>query len=137
VLRVVADSNIFVSALVFGGVAARLLQNAVDGKVQLFVSEAILEETLGVMRDKFGRSAEQLEEARQAILSVADIVSERHILDIVMDDPDDNRILECALAAGADAIVSGDKHLLRLKRFEGISIITLREFLGQEREAER
>jgi len=137
VLRVVADSNIFVSALVFGGVAARLLQNAVDGKVQLFVSEAILEETLGVMRDKFGRSAEQLEEARQAILSVADIVSERHILDIVKDDPDDNRILECALAAGADAIVSGDKHLLRLKRFEGISIITLREFLGQEREAER
>lgn len=136
-LRVVADSNIFVSALVFGGVAARLLQNAVDGKVQLFVSEAILEETLGVMRDKFGRSAEQLEEARQAILSVADIVSERHILDIVKDDPDDNRILECALAAGADAIVSGDKHLLRLKRFEGISIITLREFLGQEREAER
>jgi putative PIN family toxin of toxin-antitoxin system len=137
VLRVVADSNIFVSALVFGGVAARLLQNAVDGKVQLFVSEAILEETLGVMRDKFGRSAEQLEEARQAILSVADMVSERHILDIVKDDPDDNRILECALAAGADAIVSGDKHLLRLKRFEGISIITLREFLGQEREAER
>jgi uncharacterized protein len=103
----------------------------------LFVSEAILEETLGVMRDKFERSAEQVEEARQAILSVADMVSEGHILDIVKEDPDDNRILECALTAGADAIVSGDKHLLRLKRFEGISINTLREFLGQEREPER
>jgi putative PIN family toxin of toxin-antitoxin system len=108
-----------------------MLQDAVDGRFQLFVSEVIVEETLGVMRDKFGRSTEQMEEARQAILSVANMVSDRHILDVVKDDPDDNRILECALAAGADAIVSGDKHLLRLKRFEGINIITLRDFLGE------
>jgi predicted nucleic acid-binding protein len=55
-------------------------------------------------------------------------------VDAVKADPTDNRVIECALECAADAIVSGDKHLLRLKSYAGIPIMSVREFLERERE---
>jgi uncharacterized protein len=63
------------------------------------------------------------------LLALGEPVIPRRRVNAVKEDPDDNRILECALAAGADVIVSGDGHLLRLTEYEGIAILTPRAFL--------
>jgi predicted nucleic acid-binding protein len=68
-------------------------------------------------------------EALNYITAGARIVAPAEALDVVKDDPDDNKILECAVAAGADAVVTGDKHLLRLGEYAGIRIFGVRELL--------
>ena len=129
--RVTPDSNILISALMFGGKPLRLLEMALEGDVRLCISDAILAETLRVLRDKFGHTAEQLTEAEGYIAACSERVVPTHVLDVVKSDPDDNRVLECALAAGSEVVVSGDSDLLQLGSHEGIRIMKISEFLAQ------
>src|ERR1700719_4504352 len=108
-MRIVADTNVIVSALVFGGVPRRVLELADSAVCELFYSEAIQVEVRRVLLEKFGWSDAKL--------------------DAVFDDPDDNRILECALSARATFVVSGDGHLLRLRKYKSIAIVSPRKFL--------
>ena len=128
--RVVADTNVLVSALQFGGKAKQLLDFAIDGQVDLAVSEAILAETLRVLRDKFERAPGWLAEADRQMRVIARLVQPTESIQAIEADPTDDRILECAVAAEADVIVSGDSHVLSLGGFRGISIQRLAEFLG-------
>jgi putative PIN family toxin of toxin-antitoxin system len=134
--RVVADSNIYVSAIVFGGKPMMLLEMAEEGEVELFVSEPILSETFRILRDKFQRTTEQLEADRVHLATITRSVTPTDTLNVVSLDPDDDRILECAVAAGATAIVTGDKHLLGLGSFRGIRIQRPAEFLSEGRDRE-
>jgi putative PIN family toxin of toxin-antitoxin system len=127
-VKVVPDSNILISALIWGGMPARLVESAILGEVELCVSQPIIDETIRVLRRK-GLDESALSEALDYIISGATVVTPFEILDVVKDDPDDNRIIECAIAAGADAIVTGDKHLLRLGQYGGIRIVRVRELL--------
>jgi putative PIN family toxin of toxin-antitoxin system len=128
-MKVVFDTNVLVSAVVFpGGRAESALLRIIEERDQLIVSKAILDELLGVLARKFSREAEEL--ARVAVL-VSDLsvtVRPRRRLRVVKDDPD-NRVLECALAGRADLIVTGDKELLALGEYRGIRIIALRQYL--------
>ena len=129
-MKVVFDTNILVSALVFpGGRAEAALLRIIEERDQLLLSKPILDELLGVLARKFSRDAEEL--ARTAVLlsELALTVKPRQKLRVVRDDPD-NRVLECALAGHADAIVTGDKELLGLGEYRGIPIINLRDYLG-------
>jgi len=129
-LKVVFDTNILVSALVFpGGRAEAALLRIIEERDQLLLSKPILDELLGVLARKFSRDAEEL--ARTAVLlsELALTVRPRQKLRVVKDDPD-NRVLECALAGRADAIVTGDNALLELGEFRGVRVISLREYLG-------
>ncbi len=81
------------------------------------------------MRDKFGWDDDRLDRFLPKFWKAGHLVIPRLRLRAVRDDPNDDRILECALAAGADAVVSGDRHLLTLNRYEGIVIVSPREFL--------
>jgi uncharacterized protein len=112
--RVAPDSNILISALVFGGNPLQLLEMALDGGVSLFISDAILQETLRVLRDKFGFSEERLARAERYITACTTRVTPSTTIHAVKEDPDDNRVLECAKAAGCEYIVTGDLDLLRL-----------------------
>lgn len=132
--RVVADSNVYVSAIVFGGKPMMLLDLAEEGEIELFVSDPILSETFRVLRDKFQRTTEQLEVDRVHVATITRSVTPTETLNVVSLDPDDDRILECAVAAGATTIVTGDKHLLGLGSFRGIRIQTPAEFLGEGRD---
>ncbi len=85
-----------------------------------------------VLARKFRWSATRMREARAAIGDFTVLVHPRQPVSVVREDEADNRILECALAAGADAIVTGDHHLLELRRFGGVRITTPREFLDAE-----
>ena len=122
--RIVADTNIYISALNFSGKADEVLALGRAG--------AILNEIGGVLARKFRWSATRVREARAAIGDFTVLVHPREPVSVVREDEADNRILECALAAGADAIVTGDHHLLELGRFGGVRITTPREFLDAE-----
>jgi hypothetical protein len=136
VLRVTADTNILISALIFpGGKPFQLLELARGGKMNLTVSAAILDEMAGVLARKFNWQPEEIAAGRKWITEMARTVKPAVRLDIIKEDPPDNRILECASAAGSDYIVSGDKDLLRLGRYDSIRIVRVAEFLelAQER----
>ena len=127
--RVTADSNIYVSALIFGGKPLALLDLAQDGHIELAISDDILAETLRVVRDKFHRTPEELQADETLVCTVTTRVQPIERLDSVPSDPDDNRVLECAIAAGSEVIVSGDQDLLGLGSFRGMKIVRVSDFL--------
>jgi len=128
-LKVVFDTNILVSALVFpGGRGEAALQRIVEEKDQLLLSKPILDELLGILGRKFARDAEALSHAAVFLTELSLPVKPRQRLRVVKDDPD-NRILECAVAGDAAIIVTGDKALLALREYKGVRVITLRDYL--------
>jgi len=129
-MKVVFDTNILVSALVFpGGRAEAALLRIIEEHDQLLLSKPILDELLGVLARKFSRDAEELARVAVFLSELALTVRPRQKLRVVVDDPD-NRVLECALAGRADAIVTDDSALLELGEFRGVRVISLREYLG-------
>ena len=135
-LRVTLDTNIYVSALEFGGVGARLLGMARAGMIGIDVSDAILDELVTVLRDDFAWEAYRLHFAREQLAKLGNLVTPKKATDAIKEDPDDNRILECALEAGSEFIVTSDKDLLRLREFSNIRIVTASQLLEQHREIE-
>lgn len=130
-MRVVFDTDVLVAALVFpGGQGDAALRRVIEGTDQLVLSRAILDELLEVLGRKFARDAEELAHVAVFVSDLATVVAPKRRLRVVKDDPD-NRILECALAGNAQAIVTGDKGLLALKSFEGIPLMTLASYLGK------
>jgi len=128
-VRVVFDANILVSALILpGGSGDRALNVILDGRATLLLSKPILGETLGVLGKKFARESEELARLAVFFADLAEIVAPTRRIDVLADEPD-NRILECARAGRATLIVTGDRAMLALRRFEGTEIITLRDFL--------
>ena len=128
-MRVVFDTNVLVAALVFpGGQGDAALRRVIEGKDQPVLSRAILDELLAVLGRKFARDAEELAHVAVFVSDLATVVTPKRRLRIVRDNPD-NRILECALAGNAQAIVTGDKGLLALKSFEGIPLMTPASYL--------
>ena len=131
--RVVADSNILVSALEFGGKPMALLELAESGEVEIALSEAILTETLGVLRMKFHKTAEELRDRGAYLRAVSRMVEPLERVEVITVDATDNAILEAAVAADAEVIVSGDRHLLSLGSFRGIPVMRAAEFLERSR----
>jgi putative PIN family toxin of toxin-antitoxin system len=124
-VRLVLDSNVVISAFLFGGPPKRLLQHVISGVAQGFTSLAILDEIRDVLqRPKFGLSPEQAITFVEEFHELCRIVTPKIRVRAVPADPDDNAVLECALEAGATLIVSGDSHLLDLRRWRGIRILT-------------
>jgi len=134
-VRVVFDTNIYVSAFAIpGGNAEEAYSHAVRGSFELVTSHAILAETANVLRSKFDWSDERVGKLLRTLSQTATVVKTKPSLHVLTDEPD-NRILECALQADANMIVSGDRHLLDLKRYQTISIVKLSDFLSLIRKA--
>lgn len=129
-VRITLDSNILISAFVFGGKPSHCLDYIVKKKVAGIVSPAILAETLGVLAAKFSFSPPQLEEASALLDEFFEKVYPGEILNISRD-PEDNRVLEAAAAGDCDYIVTGDLDLLDLKSYRNIPIVTPAQFLNQ------
>ena len=132
-LRVTADTNIYISALHFGGTPERLLRLAEEGSIQLVISDEIMAEVAKTLRgEKFAWPEPDIEKALRQLSRITERVQPTQTLDIVKAKPSDNRILECADAGNADFIVTGDKrHLLPLGSFRGKPILQVTEFLRQ------
>lgn len=128
-LKAVFDTNIFISAIIFGGNPKYCLELARKGEIKLISSRAILLELAKKLREKFLWEEGQIAELVEGLLVFIYLVSPRKNLNVIKEDAD-NRILECALEGTVGFIVSGDKkHLLSLEKFEGIPIVSAKEFL--------
>lgn len=130
-IRIVVDTNVYISALMFGGLPGVLLDLLLLESFVVVLSPALLDELDEKLQEKFGVSAEDAFAIRQKLQSVAHMVKPDAVLRVIDVDPDDDRVLECAVNGKADYIVTGDRHLLKLGVYEGIAIVTVREFLGR------
>ncbi|RLE07912.1 putative toxin-antitoxin system toxin component, PIN family [Candidatus Aerophobetes bacterium] len=129
-VKVVVDTNVYISAILFGGNPEKIRRLSKEGRVELLISEAIIAEVAEVLRRKFNWENWQISQTIDEIREIATLVIPRQTLFIIKKDDNDNRILECAVEGKAQYIVSGDKHhLLPLKEYQGIRILTPAQFL--------
>jgi len=133
--KIVLDTNVWASATVWGGVPAKIIHLAEDGRVQVFTSSHILSEISRILdypklRAILDRTGVRKDTVLAKVAEIGHLVGTGRALHLVKDDPSDNRILECAIAARVDYIVSGDQHLLRLGRFKEIRILNVSDFLA-------
>jgi len=132
ITRAVIDTNVFISSLLFEGVAKKLVECWQKGKFIFLISKPILEEYIKVLSyPKFELSQDEIKEIIvEELLPFVEIVVIKKSVSIIKEDPFDNIFLSTALEGKADFIVSGDRHLLDLKEYRGIRIIELNNFLG-------
>jgi len=130
-VRAVADTNVYVSALNFGGTAEEVIALGRAQTLQLFISPSILTEIGGVLMRKFQWSGARTRQAIAAIQEFARLVQPKETVQLITEDEPDNRILDCAIEAKAEVVITGDEHLRRLKTFRGIPILSPGEFLEE------
>ncbi len=129
-LRVTADSNIYISALHFGGPPDDFLNLARAGSIHLTISDEIIDEVTRVLRVKFQWSLETVALFRERVADFTEKVIPAQKLNVIEEDPPDNRILECAVEGRSEYIVTRDNDLLRLFSYGGTKIIKVADFLG-------
>ena len=132
--KLVLDSNIFISAVVFGGKPRDILNLAIEGLIEMAISDDVLEEIKGVLEGKkFQFPTKIVHALMRDIEDLAVFVEPKDRIEAVTDDPEDNRVLEGAVEAGSNVIISGDSHLLALGSFGRIKIMKPDEFLRRFR----
>jgi putative PIN family toxin of toxin-antitoxin system len=130
-LRAVLDTNVLVSAYVFpGGKPEAVFRLVLQGDVEHVTSATLLAELGRVLQDKFGWDPGRSEAAVTQVVRVSRLVEPAEQLAIVREDPDDDRVLEAAVAGNASFIVSGDRHLLQLASFREVRIVLPSDFLS-------
>ena len=128
-MRVVFDTNIFISAFVIPrSIAEKALLRIIEGKDELIISTDIIKEVLSVLSSKFSRDREALSHVAVTLEVLGELIRPDRPVKVFRDEPD-NRILECAISGKADLLVTGDKEMLRLKEYVGIKIISLRDYI--------
>ena len=129
-MKVVLDTNIFISAFLRGGKPRAVLERAIEGKDNLFISRPILAELAEVLtRPKFGLDGELVERFVREIEDIAEIMTIKERIHTLCRDVDDNAIVECVLAASAEVVVTGDEDLLSLVAYRKIRIMTASGYL--------
>lgn len=128
--KVVFDTNIYISAIIFGGNPRACLELARGDEIELFTSKSLLLELARKLRSKFKYSEEEIKEIIVGISKFVEIVQPEIKINLIKKDPSDNKVLEVAREAKADFIISGDKrHILPLKKFEETRIVSAADFL--------
>ena len=129
-MRVVADTNILVSALLFGGPPEQVFLAGLRGEIQLLTSLSLLKELEKVLKEKFKLNIHIVREIMEEVREASEIVEVSSYIKAISYPDEDNRVLECAVDGKADFIVTGDtRHILPLKEYSGIKILSPSEFL--------
>jgi len=133
-MKITVDTNVLISATFWYGDSYRVIEAVEQKKISLILSEDIIEEYRGVLgyeeiKEKIRNTNLATKQSVQKIVSLARIVIPTRKINVVHDDPDDNRIIECAVAGNVNYLITQDRHLLKLKEFEGIKILTPHDFL--------
>ncbi len=128
--KVVLDTNVLISAIVYGGNPRAILEAALAGTIELAISPPIMEEFQGVLgRPQFGLTPQFVHSTVAELAALAEWVTPQKHLQLVQEDPSDNLILDCAVAAEAEYLVTGDDHLLKLKACGAVRIVSPQEFV--------
>ncbi len=133
-MRVTVDSNIVLSAFLWGGNPRRVLNAARSGAIHIFTSPALIAELADVLsRERFEQRLTEVSSSVEKIVNefqgLATIVDAPNIEPVVLRDPDDDMVVACAIASDSDVIVSGDRDLLNLKMYQGIRILRATDLL--------
>ena len=127
--KVVLDTNVLVSSLAWEGNPKRILEEIIKGNLELIISQKQFNELSSVLDyQKFGFTKEQKNRFKTLILKISTLIKTKSNLEIIKEDHDDNTILEAALEGKADFIITGDNHLLKLKKFKNIRIVNPSSF---------
>ncbi|OGY25293.1 MAG: putative toxin-antitoxin system toxin component, PIN family [Candidatus Woykebacteria bacterium RBG_16_43_9] len=130
--KVVFDTNIYISAIIFGGAPFICLEMARNGELELYASKAILLELTHKLESKFLHTQDDVERVLIRLSQFTKIITPIEKLTVIKDDQTGNKILEAAMEAKADYLISGDKrHVLPLKEFRGTKIVSAAEFLKE------
>jgi putative PIN family toxin of toxin-antitoxin system len=135
-LKVVFDTNILFSAVGWTGVPFQCLEAARHKEFSLILSEYILAELSEKLTIKRTLSEVEVREIVTKLRAFSEVITTAGLIKVVESDPDDDAILECAVEAAADCLVTGDSDLLNLKSFKQIRILRAAEFLAEVREPE-
>ena len=128
-IRVVPDTNIIISSIFWRGAPYKLMKRGFKGDIELVISPEIIEEVIDRLQNKFDTPQEKIEKTVDLLTTFCTVVNPSTRLDLVVVDPKDNKILECAIAGKAKFVVSGDRHLLDIKNFKDVKIVHVKEFL--------
>ena len=129
-IKAVADTNVYISTILFGGKSEAVRTLAREGNVELLISESILAEIAGVLKRKFHWLDWRISEVMRDIRAITTLITPAFTLSFIKEDEPDNRVLECAVEGQAGYIVSGDEHHLQpLKEYKGITILSPTQFL--------
>ena len=129
-MKIVLDTNVFISGVFFSGPPYEVLKAWCDGRIQILISEEIIEEyrRVGELLSKQFPGIE-FAPALQLLAIHAEFVRPKKLAAQVCEDPDDDKFLECAISGNSNLIVSGDKHLLQISGYKGIVIVSPRNFV--------
>lgn len=129
-VKVVIDTNVFISGLNFAGKPGEVLRLVMNGDIETYISTFILEEMGRILRERFDWDEERIQRVSNRIKGQSIQVQPKVKLSIIREKDDDNRILECAIEGRVQYLISGDKrHILPLKEFQGIKILSPADFL--------
>ncbi len=132
--KVVLDTNVWVSAILWGGLPAKIVSLAEKKSIEIILSEEILREINRILgynrlREVYEQAGVSKDALMSIIVTIGRLVDVVTRLNVVPEDDSDNRILECALDGDAEYVVTGDRHLLRLRNFKKVKILSVREFI--------
>ena len=135
-MKIVLDTNTVISGLLWKGAPRQILDLARSGSLTLFTSPELLAELANVLeRKKFSArlalAETNVDELVYGYAALAKTIRPAKIKPMIKADPDDDKVLACAKAAKAEIITSGDDHLLNLKEYEGIRILTVNQLLAE------
>ncbi len=123
------DTNIYISAIFWGGKPREVVALGRDENILIFTSSDIESEIAEKLRTKFRLDEEETSQIISDFSTFTIPVNITRRIQAVADDPDDDKFIECAVSCGADFIISGDQHLLKIKEYEGIKILAAAECL--------
>ncbi len=132
---VVIDTNVYISSLISStGAPAKIMGLVLSKRIAMVVSYSVLNEYVSTalypaIKKRHGLSNKLIEEKIFTLGKIGKLIKPENHLGVVIDDPSDNKFLECAVEGGADFIISGDKHLKNLKSYQGIKIVDPAEFM--------
>ncbi len=134
-MKITVDTNVLISSSFWYGDSNRILIKVENKEIELILSKEIIEEFIRVLdyeeiKDKVKEKNLEMKRTVEKIISISTIIEPKEKFMVVQEDIDDNVILDCAFEGKVDYIISQDNHLLRLKEFRGIKIVTPGEFLA-------
>ncbi len=131
ITKIVFDTNVLISATLWdNSVAQKFLFKCIKENVQIFSSQEIIEEYKEILARDFDYEEHEIGEILERVLQFVTLITPNKKIDVIKEDFDDNKIIECAVESNAEYIISYDKHLLKLKEFQGMKIIRPEEALA-------
>lgn len=129
-IRAVLDTNVLISALFWKGAPHKVVRKGIDSQYQLIISTDILDELVEKLKEKFDVPEDRASQFVDILMAYTEVLDVEEDLSVIEDDPDDDKILECAHESEADFIVSGDSHLLDEESYRDVDIVSPGDFLN-------